>query len=164
MNTNTNINSIQSYLQAITGIALAVPLLLTTSWPQAVLAFHEKAQPSHSIVFQIRPSLSLALLTAPIAEGTILDIEASAYSSTVEQTDGDPFTTASGTQVRDGVIAANFLPIGTIVKIGTRQYVVEDRLNSRYNGTLRTDIWMPTTEAALIFGVRNSTLEVISLP
>src|SRR3990167_1248447 len=36
-----------------------------------------------------------------------------AYSSTPEETDSTPFITASGTHVRDGVVAANFLPLGT---------------------------------------------------
>ena len=36
-----------------------------------------------------------------------------AYSSTPEETDDTPFVTASGTSVRDGVIATNFLEFGT---------------------------------------------------
>ena len=146
------------------GIALAVPILITTSWPQYVLAFNEIAQPTHGLIFSIRPSLSLALLTSSITEGTVIEVKASAYSSTVEQTDGNPFITASGTHVRSGVMAANFLPIGAVVKLGPNTYVVEDRLNSRYSGTARVDVWMPTIEDALIFGVRTSTLKVISLP
>ena len=50
-------------------------------------------------------------------------VVATAYSSTPDQTDSTPFTTASGTQVRDGIIAANFYigrggePFWTPVKI-----------------------------------------------
>lgn len=86
-----------------------------------------------------------------------------AYSSTPDQTDDTPFITASGTHVRDGVIAANFLPIGTNVRFptmyGNKVFVVEDRMNSRY--TYRVDIWMRTREEAKQFGLRNLPLEII---
>ena len=36
-----------------------------------------------------------------------------AYSSTRDQPDGDPFTTASGAKVKDGIIAMNGVPFGT---------------------------------------------------
>ena len=39
-----------------------------------------------------------------------------AYSSTVDQTDSTPFTTAWQTPVRDGVVAINFLPLGSLVR------------------------------------------------
>ncbi|MBI2036999.1 MAG: hypothetical protein HYT14_01400, partial [Candidatus Liptonbacteria bacterium] len=60
-----------------------------------------------------------------VAERTVT---ITAYSSTPEETDSTPFITASGTHVRDGVVAANFLPFGTAVKIpelyGDRLFVV----------------------------------------
>lgn len=93
----------------------------------------------------------------------IMQITVTAYSSTVDQTDGDPFTTASGTQVRDGIIAANFLPIGSKVRFpnhfGDKIFVVEDRMSARYWHT--ADIWMPTREAAIQWGVRYITVEIL---
>lgn len=87
-----------------------------------------------------------------------------AYSSTLDQTDSSPFITASGTRVRDGVIAANFLPIGTKVKIpsvfGDKTFVVEDRMNRRY--WHRLDIWMPSRAQALQFGIRTLEIEVLN--
>src|SRR3989344_3213041 len=63
-------------------------------------------------------------------------LAATAYSSTPDQTDDTPFITAKGTTVRDGIIAANFLPFGTRIKIpdiyGDKIFVVEDRMNRRY--------------------------------
>lgn len=86
-----------------------------------------------------------------------------AYSSTPDQTDSTPFITASGTRTRDGVVAANFLPIGTKVRIptvyGDKIFVVEDRMNSRY--WQRLDIWMETRQEALQFGVRTLPIEII---
>ena len=87
-----------------------------------------------------------------------------AYSSTVDQTDSTPFITASGTSVRWGVVAANFLPIGTKIRIpeifGDEVFFVEDRMNERYNR--RVDIWMHTRQDAKDFGVRNVIIEVLS--
>ncbi|MEW6610489.1 MAG: hypothetical protein AB1352_02595 [Patescibacteria group bacterium] len=85
-----------------------------------------------------------------------------AYSSTVDQTDSDPWTTASGTRVRDGIIAANFLTFGTRVRIPTlfsdKIFYVTDRMHERFSD--RVDIWMQTREEALQFGVRVATIEV----
>ncbi len=93
-----------------------------------------------------------------------VNVSMTAYSSTVDQCDDDPFTTAHGTKVRDGIVAANFLPFHTKVRIpelfGDKIFEVEDRMNSRY--TNRVDIWMTTRQEALSFGVRRSvTIEVL---
>lgn len=89
-------------------------------------------------------------------------VPATAYNSLPNQTDSTPFITASGTHVRHGVLAANFLPIGTRVKIpdlyGDQVFVVEDRMNQRYNK--RVDIWMENYDDAIAFGVKNITIEV----
>ncbi len=98
----------------------------------------------------------------PTAKKTLF-LTVTAYSSTVDQCDGDPFTTASGTQVRDGIIAANFLPIGTKVRFpdhyGNKIFVVEDRTNPRY--WQHADIWMNTREAAKQWGARYVKMEVL---
>ncbi len=91
-----------------------------------------------------------------------LRVVATAYNSEVGQTDATPFITASGTTTRHGVIAANFLPIGTQVKIpkyyGDQIFVVEDRMHPRYQN--RVDIWMETRAEARQFGVRTVEIEV----
>ncbi len=94
-------------------------------------------------------------------------IPMSAYNSEPAQTDGDPCTTASGYNVckanEENVIAANFLPLGTKVRIpelfGDRVFTVEDRMNKRYY--LKADIWMKNRTDAIKFGVKYSTLEVL---
>lgn len=92
-------------------------------------------------------------------------VMATAYSSTPDQTDDTPFITASGTTVRDGIIATNFLPFGTLVKIphlfGDKIFVVEDRMNRRY--ATRIDIWFPERELAKIFGIRKVVIEVVAM-
>ena len=91
-----------------------------------------------------------------------MKVTATAYNSEVGQTDDTPFITASGTTVRHGVIAANFLPIGTMVKIpdlyGDQIFTVEDRMNPRYDK--RVDIWMVERSEAIQFGVRTIAIEV----
>lgn len=86
-----------------------------------------------------------------------------AYSSTVDQTDSTPFITASGSHVRDGIVAANFLRFGAKVRFpdiyGDKIFVVEDRMNSRY--PYRVDIWMRSREEAKQFGAKIVLIEVI---
>lgn len=87
-----------------------------------------------------------------------------AYSSTPDQTDGDPFTAASGKRVHDGMIAANWLPFGTKVKIpelfGDKIFTVEDRMNARY-GFGRIDVWMEAERKTVnLFGVKRATVEI----
>lgn len=95
-------------------------------------------------------------------------VVATAYSSTIDQTDGDPCTTASGLNVckhnRQNILAANFLPLGTRVRLpelyGGKVFIIHDRMNARYrNG--RVDIWMRTRQDARAFGVKRSTLEIV---
>jgi 3D (Asp-Asp-Asp) domain-containing protein len=89
-------------------------------------------------------------------------VTASAYNSVPWQTDDTPFITASGTHVRHGVIAANFLPIGTLVTIpdiyGDQIFVVEDRMNARYTNNI--DIWMEHIADAKQFGRRSVKIRV----
>lgn len=87
-----------------------------------------------------------------------------AYTSTVDQCDDDPFIAASGKHVYDGMIAANFLPLGTKIKIpalyGDKVFTVDDRMNARY-GYGRMDIWLDTTKAeARKFGVKRVEVEI----
>ncbi|MEK7151780.1 MAG: 3D domain-containing protein [Patescibacteria group bacterium] len=93
----------------------------------------------------------------------ILTLSASAYSSTPDQTDSTPFITAWNTHVRDGIIAANFLPFGTKIKIpdiyGDKIFVVEDRMNRRY--WHKIDIWFPDRQSALEFGLKTVKIEIL---
>lgn len=90
-------------------------------------------------------------------------VPATAYSSTPDQTDDTPFITASGTRVRWGVVAANFLPLGTQIRLpdyyGEQIFVVEDRMNDRYD--YRLDIWMETREQAKQWGIKRVRVEVL---
>lgn len=94
----------------------------------------------------------------------VIDAVITAYTSTPDQTDDDPFIAASGKRVHDGMIAANGLPFGTRIKIpalyGDKIFIVEDRMNSRY-GFGRMDIWMDSSKSeARKFGVKRVEVEI----
>ena len=97
---------------------------------------------------------------------TLIDIWITAYSSTPEETDDTPFITASGERVRDGIIAANFLPFGTEVRIpelfGDKVFVVKDRMHRRKTNFV--DIWMPSKQLAIEFGIHQTDIEVLIEP
>ena len=85
------------------------------------------------------------------------------YSSTPDQTDDTPFITASGKQVRDGIVATNLLPLGTKIKIpeiyGNKVFVVEDRMNARNNQ--HVDIWFSSYWEARHFGIQRASVVVL---
>jgi len=91
--------------------------------------------------------------------GKFVEVTVTAYSSRESETDSTPFITASGSRVRTGVVAANWLPLGTKVRIpeifGDQVFTVEDRMHERNNHKL--DVWFPSTSDALRFGVREDT-------
>lgn len=86
-----------------------------------------------------------------------------AYNSEPGQTDDTPFITAFNTKVRDGIVATNFLPKGTIVRFpelfGDKEFVVEDRMNQRYY--YHMDIWMAEKPEAVQFGAKFAKMEIL---
>lgn len=93
-----------------------------------------------------------------------INVVITAYSSTVWETDDTPYITASGTYVRDGIVANNLLPLGTKIKIpeifGDKIFVVEDRMNSR-KSYYHIDIWFPSYQEALNFGAKRTYIEIL---
>src|SRR5512133_3445077 len=83
-----------------------------------------------------------------------------AYTSTVDQCDSTPFTTANGTTVHDGIVAANWLKFGTRVRIpamfGDKVFIVADRMHPRFDD--RLDVWMAEMSDARTFGLRRLTI------
>lgn len=173
MNLNINTNTLTSFTSGIydvfqrsaqfvvLGSFVSIQIL-----PAQALAYTDSIQPRAVLVFSnedevIDTPLSISRLHK---EGSILGVTATAYSSTVAQTDGNPFITASGARVRDGIIATNFLPFGTTVLINGKQYVVEDRMNPRYNDSYHIDIWMQSTDEARTFGRKPLIVEIVQLP
>lgn len=90
-------------------------------------------------------------------------VTTTAYSSTPDQTDDSPFITANGSYVYDGVVACNFLPFGVKVRFpeiyGNKVFTVEDRMAKKNNHKI--DIWMPSRQAALQFGIKHLAVEIL---
>lgn len=105
--------------------------------------------------------------TSPIppaeSEPRVVYAVVTAYSSRVSETDETPYTTALGTKVRPGVVAANWLPLGTQIRIpelfGDRIFTVEDRMHKKNSD--KVDVWFESTEEALRFGVRKARIEIL---
>ena len=93
-----------------------------------------------------------------------LPVVITAYSSSVWETDDSPFITASGAWVKDGIIANNYLPFGTKVRIpeiyGDKVFVVEDRMNWK-KGNYQIDIWFSSYGEAKEFGAKRTYIEVL---
>lgn len=117
-------------------------------------------------IYEKRKEQGLASLNDPsLANGRLVTM--TAYNSEVEQCDGDPCTTANGFNVcKHGIedtVAANFLPLGTKIKIpslfGDRIFVVRDRTARKYSD--RVDVWMIEKKDALQFGKRQAHIVVV---
>jgi len=85
------------------------------------------------------------------------NVQVSAYTSRVQETDDTPFETASGKRVRWGIVASNKFPLGTKLRMpelfGREIFEVEDCMNKRYKN--RVDVWMPRLLPARKFGVKS---------
>jgi len=129
----------------------------------AVLA-HTNALVSIDSVVET-PTIVAQEIAQPRVKPQPLDVWVTAYSSSLDETDDTPLITASGSEVHDGVAAANFLPIGTKFRIpkifGNKVFIVEDRMNSRYNNVKIVDVWMGSKEQAIDFGKMNMKIELL---
>ena len=88
---------------------------------------------------------------------------ATAYSSSVEETDDTPFITASGDHVAEGIIANNMLPFGTKVRIpqlSDKVFIVQDRMHSR-KGNFHVDIWKASKKEAIDFGAKYLEVQIL---
>lgn len=84
-----------------------------------------------------------------------------AYTSSIDETDEDPFITASGQMTREGIVANNCLPFGTFVWIGNKLYEVADRMNARY-GCEHFDVWLETKAEAWEWGRQMHEIAIIN--
>lgn len=92
--------------------------------------------------------------------GRTFTARATAYSSTPDQTDSSPFHTATGTHVHWGTLAVNpqVIPYGCHVRISSfpgTVFTAEDTGGALLGRSDRVDIWFPTREEAIQFGVQS---------
>lgn len=155
-------------------IAIAVlAVTLNLSFPQvshATVPTAARAEKTAMTLSAKAPSLlamneatATVAVSAPRKARKTIRVLVTAYNSLLEQTDATPYVTAKGTFTRDGVVAANFLPFGTSIRLpdhfGAKEFTVEDRMNQRFRN--RIDIWVPTKAQARAWGARWVTVEVL---
>ena len=70
-------------------------------------------------------------------------------------------TTASGAKAKEGyTCAANFVPIGSVIIYDGHKYVVQDRMNPKYNR--HVDLFMESHKKAIQFGRKEAKVQVIT--
>lgn len=150
--------SLVALLEFIYPRSAAAEIITAFSWPETA---------EQQTLLAIRRQLKVEVKLPEIAERParkVLRATVTAYSSSVDETDSDPFTTASGAKTHSGIIAYNHLPFGTRIRIpeiyGDRIFVVEDRLRA---GASRThfDIWLPSKAEAKQWGVKLLKIEIL---
>lgn len=158
-----------SQAQASSDVPLSTGLVVPDQLPQIDQPIPMSAAPVSSPVtkkaWNKMNSADLTTIQAHSSEPALrtMTVPTTAYTSDPGETDASPFTTANGTRVHNGTIAANFLKFGTRVRIpdqfGDKVFIVEDRMNARYDR--RVDIWMTNKADAYKWGVRNVRIEIL---
>lgn len=148
------------------GIALSLMAVIPAGSPQTISesALDEPPDTEERLVFsQANTLLPIIQPNGPERVIQTIPVVVTAYSSTESQTDDTPFLTASGTLVREGIVAANFLPLGTRIKLpdiyGDKVFVVEDRMHARK--TYQVDIWFASYWEAKNFGAKQTIVQVL---
>ena len=167
-------------------ILLIIALIL----PIGLLSFEQKNQEQETFLVQKPQKTEQGLIT--IQENTLLPIASTlviqrpqaiiiekmepkvverikmiitAYSSTPDQTDDTPFITASNSWVRKGIVANNFFPFGTRIRIpeyfGDKIFVIEDRMHWRKSNE-QIDVWFSSRQQAINFGITKAYVEILA--
>lgn len=155
----------QSFWQLIT---LSAILPVVGFWPALFTQPHQQVLAQEEGAIETATDESARYFPLPQVEEydvkRTMRLTVTAYSSSPDETDADPFTTASGARVRSGVIAHNGLPFGTRVRFpqvfGDKIFVVQDRLHPR-KGYYIADLWMPSKKEAQQWGAKILTMEVL---
>lgn len=95
-----------------------------------------------------------------------IKVVVTAYSSSIQETDENPYITAAGTWVRDGIVANNKYPFGTKIRFpeiyGDKIFIVEDRMHWR-KGLYQFDVWMDSYKEAKRFGAKIVEAEILEI-
>ena len=96
-----------------------------------------------------------------IYHGKVLAV-LTAYTPRPEETDDTPHITASGQLVREGIVANNCYPFGTLIEINGKLYEVQDRMNKRFDNCCECfDILTFDLEKAREFGKKVEEIKII---
>ncbi|MBU0596581.1 3D domain-containing protein [Patescibacteria group bacterium] len=163
--------------EAITAVFLILCLTITMGSPQTARAESK----GEMMVFSTSLSTLFSFESEPVVgfpesddkePKRVVTAITTAYNSLVGQTDSTPCITANGFDLCEfyeengfgNTVAANFLALGTQVRFpdlyGDKVFVVRDRMNAKYNGTTRVDIWMNDYGEARIHGAKRLKMEI----
>jgi len=146
-------------------ISIGIILLFALYLASASSTVREGGVLTRKVARELNVSQAPPLVKTPEAfkyDGkTIKTIQATitGYSSDVDQTDLDPFITASGSRVKLGIIANNCLQFGQTVSILGTYYEIQDRMNKRY-GCEYFDIWFSSRAEAIRWGVQKLAITI----
>lgn len=167
-----NVIKLVSFIILFELLTFSAPILAAKEENSTEANCDEKANICSDMVINDNPYLETAVKAdlpqeKPTENKNIRKVAMTAYNSEPGQTDDSPCITANGFNVCahgiEDTVAANFLPMGTKVKIpdyfGDRVFVVRDRMNARYQN--RIDVWMLKRSDALKFGVRVARFEIV---
>jgi 3D (Asp-Asp-Asp) domain-containing protein len=156
-------------------IAIFIASIFTFLLPQAeILAAPASVLPNEGREINLQPAAQATEIInyqLPINEIKVVRtkrVTITAYNAVPEQTDSTPCITADGTDICKNknikVVAANWLPFGTKVRIpeyfGDTVFEVRDRMNPRYSE--RLDVLMESIPEAKQFGRRHLTVEILN--
>lgn len=101
-------------------------------------------------------------------EKVVREVPTTAYNSFPNQTDESPCIAADGSDIckryanGEVLYATNDIPLGTKIAVNGVIGTVADRMNKRYTGTGRVDVYMGyDLQAARAYGVKTATLEIL---
>ncbi len=156
-------------------VAIFIASIFTFLLPQAeILAAPALALPTEESNINLQPAaqatdlVKYQLPTNDIKVVRTKRVTVTAYNAVPEQTDSTPCITADGTDICQNknikVVAANWLPFGTKVRIpeyfGDTIFEVRDRMNPRYQD--RLDVLLEGIPEAKQFGRRHLTVEILN--
>ncbi|MEI6479478.1 MAG: hypothetical protein WCO21_01445 [bacterium] len=94
---------------------------------------------------------------------TFAQANITAYTSSADECGNALGITKSGEPARDGIVACNFLPLGTRIKIpdlfGEKEFIVKDRMAKRKRNFI--DIWVSSKKRA--FQIGRSRMRIVIL-
>jgi 3D (Asp-Asp-Asp) domain-containing protein len=159
---STDIYPVRGFFIGKTGKIVKILLVMCLfSYPIGIQADTAKPHPQSTAL--VAPAAAAAATAAPAIPPDAKTVWVTAYTSDPVETSDHPLITASGGMVHDGEVAANFLPFGTRIQIpalfGDKVFTVEDRTSPKFGG--RVDIWMPTINQAVNFGIQHAQIVIL---
>ena len=150
---------------AAKGLSLATPEPVTASGQPAVVITDSRIVNGAILADAELPQTDVKKAKPQQAKDS-MRVTVTAYTNDPAETQDEyPGMTASGTYTRPGVAASNDLPFGTKFKVpklfGDRIFTIEDRMNTRFNGTNYVDVWFASKTQAIQFGKRAAVLEIL---